>query len=244
MRLEGKIALVTGAARRVGRAIALALAGRGARVAVHYRSSREEAESLCKELSRLSGGEAIAVRADLSDPAAPRKLAQKIAKRFGAVHVLVNNASLYEKNPFQTTSLRDWDRHLEVNLRAPFLLSQAVAPAMRRAREGKIINIADWAALRPYAGYIPYCVSKAGLLCLTTALAKELSPWVQVNALMPGPVLLPESFTQRQRRAVIRATLVKRLGSPEDVARAALFLIEEDFITGAALPVDGGRLIA
>lgn len=244
MRLEGKAVLVTGAARRVGRAIATALARRGARIAIHYNTSRPEAERLASEL-RDFGGDSMTVRADLNDVRAVRRMAESVLKRFGSLQVLVNNASLYEKNHFGRTSLDDWDRHLDVNLRAPFFLCQAVAPLMKKAGEGKIINIADWAALRPYTGYIPYCVSKAGLLCLNAVLAKELAPEVQVNAVLPGPVLLPENCTPSQRRAVIQATLVKRLGSPDDVAKAVLFLIESgDFITGAAIPVDGGRLIA
>ena len=133
---------------------------------------------------------------------------------------------------------------MALNARTVFFLCQAAAPYMRKGG-GKIINIADWAALRPYADYIPYCVSKAGLLCLNTALAKQLAPEIQVNAIMPGPVLLPEGCTPRMRKAVERATPLRRLGTPEDIAEAALFLIESgDFITGAALPVDGGRLIA
>lgn len=245
MRLQGKVVLITGAARRVGRAIALALAQRGARIAVHYNRSRPEAQRLADELRESFGRDSMTVKADLGNARSLRALASAVVKRFGAVHVLVNNASLYEKNTFGFTSTKDWDSHLDVNLRAPFFLCQAVAPIMQKQGEGKIINIADWAALRPYPDYIPYCVSKAGLLCLNTALAKQLAPDIQVNAIMPGPVLLPENFSARQRKAVISATLLKRLGSPDDIARAALFLIESgDFITGAAIPVDGGRLIS
>lgn len=245
MRLQGKVVLVTGAARRVGKTIATALGQRGARIAIHYNHSRAEAQRLADDIRDGFGRDAAIFKADLGDVRQVHKMADSVAKRFGAIHVLINNASLYEKNVFGATTVKEWDDHLNVNLRAPFFLSQAVAPIMLKAGGGKIINIADWAAHRPYTDYIPYCISKAGLLCLNTALAKELGPEIQVNAILPGPVLLPENYSRRAREAVIKATLLKRLGTPEDVAQAVLFLIESgDFITGTALPVDGGRLVA
>lgn len=245
MRLQGKAVLVTGAARRIGRAIALALGQRGARVAIHYNKSRAEADRVAADLRDSFGRDSLTVKADLGDPRQVRRMADAVAKHFGAIHVLINNAAIYEKTPFEEAGARGWDEHMDINARAPFLLSQAVVPYMRKAGEGKIINIADWAGLRPYAGWTPYCVSKAALLALNTALAKELAPEIQVNAVMPGPVLLPEDYTPRSRKAVINATPLKRLGSPEDVAKAVLFLIESgDFMTGASIAVDGGRLIA
>lgn len=245
MRLQGKVALVTGAARRVGRTIAMSLAQRGAKLAIHYNRSREEAQRLASEARDSFGRDAKIFKADLCDVRQVERLADAVLKEFGTVHVLVNSASLYEKSVFGRTGLSDWNRHLDSNLRAPFFLSQALGPAMKKEGEGKIINIADWAAKRPYAEYIPYCISKAGLLCLNAALAKALAPEVQVNAVLPGPVLLPEAFTPKMRKAVEEATLLKRLGTPEDLAQAVLFLIEgSDFITGAELTVDGGRLIA
>lgn len=245
MRLQGKVALVTGAARRVGRTIALSLARRGARVIVHYNRSRRDARRLSEEIESSFGREAPALQADLSDGRALSRLAETALRKYGVVHVLVNNASVYERTPFGKTQERAWDLHLDVNLRAPFLLSQILGPAMKRAGEGKIVNIADFSARRPYADYVPYCVSKAGLLALNTALAKALAPEVQVNAILPGPVLLKGGETPRLREAIKNATLLKRLGDPEDVARAALYLIEEaDFSTGASLAVDGGRLAA
>ncbi|MDE2237352.1 MAG: SDR family oxidoreductase, partial [Elusimicrobia bacterium] len=147
------------------------------------------------------------------------------------------------RTPFETVCARDWDRHLNINLRAPFLLSQAAAPHLRK-RRGAIINLADWSAHRPYADYIPYCVSKAALLCLNAALAKKLSPEIRVNAILPGPVLLPETISGPQRQSIRRATLLQKLGTPDEVVKAALYLLESDFVTGAELAVDGGRLIA
>ncbi|MBI4679476.1 MAG: SDR family oxidoreductase [Elusimicrobia bacterium] len=245
MRLQGKIVLVTGAARRVGRSIALALGERGARLALHFNRSRREALRLASDIKEGFGRDAAVFQADLSDARQAARLADSVARRFGAVHVLVNNASVYEATRFGRTSPKDWDRNMSVNLRAPFFLSQAAAPWMRRSGGGKIINIGDWAGERPYTDRIPYCVSKAGLVALNTALAKELAPDIQVNAVLPGAVLLPDDYPPGKRAAVIRAAPLKRLGTPRDVAEAVVFLIEGgDFITGAALPVDGGRLIA
>lgn len=245
MRLQGKAVLVTGGARRVGRSIALALAQRGARVAIHYNRSRADAERMAADLRDSYGRDALLVKGDLADARESKKIVEAVVRRFGAIHVLVNNASIYERTPLSEATAADWDAHMDVNARAPFLLSQAAAPHMRAAGEGKIVNIADWAAHRPYADWTPYCVSKAALLALNTALAKELAPDIQVNAIMPGPVLLPESFGPKTRRNVMAATPLKKLGTPEDVAKAVLFLIESgDFMTGASIAVDGGRLIA
>ena len=244
MTLEGKAALITGGSRRVGRAIAVSLARRGMKVAVHYNRSRAEATALALALRRAHGVDVVALHAELADGRSCARLAEEAARRLGRLDVLVNNASLYERNEFGRTSARDWDRHLDVNARAPFFLAQAAAPHLRRRGLGKIVNIADWAARRPYAGHLPYCVSKAALLCLNAALAKQLAPRIQVNAILPGPVLLPEGGTAARARAIRKATLLKRLGSPEDVVKAVLFLLDCDFITGAEIAVDGGRLLA
>ncbi len=228
MRLEGKTVLVTGAAQRIGRAIAVAIAQRGARVAVHFHRSRKEAHILVEEL-RAGSCEAEAFQADLADVKDTRRLARAVLRRFGAVHVLVNNAAIYERTPFETVSPADWDRFLDTNLRAPFFLSQALAPAMRRAKQGKIINIADFSALKPWPDRIPYCVSKAGLLCLTQALAKELAPRIQVSAILPGAFLLPEGASAEYARIVANASPLKHLGSPEDAVKAVLYLIDSDW---------------
>ncbi|MEK9145131.1 MAG: SDR family oxidoreductase, partial [Elusimicrobiota bacterium] len=237
---------MTGAARRVGRSIALALAAEGADLALHYNRSRTEALSLAREIERRHATRARVFKAELARPREVEGLAERVLRAMGPVRVLVNNASLYEPSPLGRVSWRDFNDNIAVNLRAPFFLAQAFAPAMRAAGGGSIINIADWAALRPYAGYIPYCVSKAGLLCLNTALAKALAPRIRVNALLPGPVLLPEGFSKARREAVREAVPLKRLGTPAEVARAVVFLVRSDFITGAALPVDGldGEAIA
>lgn len=245
MNLRDRRVLVTGAARRVGRAIALALAERGARLAIHFNRSRDEAQGLATEIARRFGGTPVLVRAALERVPSVERMVREAARRLGGLEIVINNASAYDKTEFGRTTVSDWDRQLDTNLRAPFFVAQAAAPFLKRAGQGKIVNIADWAALRPYADYIPYCVSKAGLVCLNAALAKALAPEVQVNAILPGPVMLPDRYSARARERARKATLLKKLGSPEDIAKAVVFLVESgDFITGASLTVDGGRLIA
>jgi len=244
MNLEGKAVLITGAARRIGRAIAGRLAGRGARLALHYHRSRAEAVSLQRELISRHRVPCELFKADLSDSAQTRRLAAQALKRFGRIDVLVHNASIYERTPVGAAKEAAWDAHMNINARAPFFLSQALAPAMRKAGAGKIIHIADWSAHRPYADYAPYCASKAALLCVNKALARALAPEIQVSAVLPGPVLPSKHDGPEQRAALARANPSRRLGSPLDVAEAVLYLIESsDFVTGVELPVDGGRSI-
>jgi len=238
--------LITGAARRVGRTIALELAARGANVVVHYHRSRQEAEETIEAVRRI-GGKAVAQQADLADADAVRSLATsaQAAAGEGGVAVLVNSASNYLRRRWDELDEAVWDASLDVNLKAPYLLSWTLGSAMRARGEGTIVNVVDWAADRPYRNYLPYCVSKAGLVCLTKALAKELAPHVRVNAVAPGPVMLPDGMAESEADAIRRATLLDRIGRPEDVARAVRFLVEEaDFSTGALVHVDGGRGIA
>lgn len=243
MEIQGSVALVTGSGVRVGRQIAETLAQKGARLAIHYNSSRGPALELAHELRAKYRAEAEVFKADFFRLHEIERLAEAVGRRMGGVDILVNSASVYEKVPFGKVDERQWNLALDVNLKAPFFLSQAIGTKMKHAGQGKIVNICDWAALRPYAGYAAYCASKAGLLNLTYSMAKALAPEVQVNAILPGPVALPDDVGPAEREAIRQATLVKRLGSPKDVANAVAFLAENDFITGAALPVDGGRLI-
>ena len=245
MKLKGKTALVTGAAKRVGREIALGLGRRGANIVVHYNSSAADARDAVKEIKAL-GVDAMAVKADQANAREVRAAVGKAVKHFGEIDVLVTSAAVYRKTPFDTLSEQDWDFHIDANLKGPFLFALEVGRHMKsRGIEGKIVTFSDWAAIRPYANYLPYCVSKAGVICLTKSLAKALGPKVQVNAIAPGPVLLPPDFTEAEKQEVIDATVVKRLGSPQDIVNSVLFLIEgSDFITGHVLLVDGGRLIA
>jgi pteridine reductase len=241
--LRGRWALVTGAAKRIGHAIALELAGRGANVVVHYHHSAAEAEGTVRRLEGL-GVQACALQADLGQADQVSALATQAETRTGGIALLVNSASNYFRTPFDAIREVDWDAAITVNLKGPFLLAWHLGRAMRARGEGCIVNVTDWAGERPYRDYLPYCVSKAGLIGLTKALAKELAPAVRVNAVSPGPVMPPEEFGPAEIEAVKRATPLGRIGSPEDVARAIGFLAEvADFSTGSVLAVDGGRLI-
>jgi len=238
--LAGQVALVTGAAIRLGRAIALALAREGCHVAVHYHRSVAAARATVRELRAL-GVEAQALRADVSEPADARRLVRETLRHFGRVDLLVNNAGVFFRTPLPRTTPAQWDRLLAVNLRAPFLVSQSAASAMLRAGAGRIVNIADVAGLRAWPSYIPYCVSKAGLLMLTRGLALALAPRVQVNCVAPGTVLLPGAAHPALRRQLRREVPMGREGDPRDVAAAVIFFATcPPYITGQVLFVDGG----
>lgn len=244
MDLQGKVALVTGSGIRVGRAIALALAGRGASLAVHYHSSADPANETVA-LARESGVEAEPFRCDLSDTATIADLIGSIDERWGRLDVLVNSAAIFPRTPWDEIDEATWDRTMDVNLKAPFFTAWHAARLMKRGGAGKIVNIADWAGLRPYRHYAPYVIAKGGIITMTKAMAKELAPEIAVNAVAPGPVMLPEDFDADAAERIRKATLVQRLGSPDDIAEAVLFLVERtDFVTGHVLVVDGGRLIA
>ncbi len=244
MELRGRVALVTGAARRVGQAIALGLARRHADVAISYRASREEALETVRQL-KASGVRAEAIRADVSRGSGAKRLIEHVVARFGRLDVLVNNASIFERTPFDRLTERDWDRHLNANLKGPFLCALAAGRHMMRRRQGKIINLADWAGERPYRDYLPYCVSKAGVIALTKALAKELAPDVQVVSIAPGPILPPPDMTKSELQRVIARVPLRRWGLPQDIVNAVVFAIEgTDFMTGSMITVDGGRSVA
>lgn len=240
MDLEGAVALVTGGHRRVGLAIARALADRGCDVHLTHHRGQDAATDAVAELSAY-GVRASSHRVDLRDPEAVCALADEVWEDAGRLDVLVNNAAVYPATPLPELTLADWRDCLAVNLDAPLLLSRTLGLRMREAGGGAIVNLVDWAADRPYRGYLPYFVSKAGLLALTRGLALELAPEVRVNAVSPGPVLLPEGTSEATRRAVERATPLG-LGAPEAVADAVVFLLASAaYSTGAVLHVDGGR---
>ncbi|MFN2383595.1 MAG: SDR family NAD(P)-dependent oxidoreductase [Gemmatimonadota bacterium] len=242
MELHGKVALVTGAGVRVGRAIALALASRGAALAVHYHASADDAEGTAAE-ARAMGVVAQTVAADLATVRAIQDLIGAVDAAFGRLDVLVNSAAIFPRTPWEEIDEAVWDQTQTLNLKAPFFTAWHAVPLLRRHGGGTIINIADWAGLRPYRNYLPYVISKGGIVTLTKTLAKELAPDITVNAVAPGPVLLPEDFETEAAGRVARATLLKRLGTPEDVANAAVYLAESSYVTGHVLVVDGGRLI-
>ena len=240
MNLPGKTVLVTGAAKRLGREIALALARRGANIAVHYNTSATDARRVVAEIKAL-GVDALAVSANQTNARQVRAAVEKTVRHFGRLDALVNSAALFEKTPYRSLTEANWDFHLNANLKGPFLFA---LEASRHMKQGAIINFADWAAYRPYRDYLPYLVSKTGVVGLTQALAKELAPRIRVNAIAPGPVMLPAGIGSAERKAVCNATLLKRLGSQQDVVNAVLYLLEGgDFVTGHVLVVDGGRLI-
>jgi NAD(P)-dependent dehydrogenase (short-subunit alcohol dehydrogenase family) len=241
MELKGRVSLVTGGAVRVGRAIALALAERGAHVAITYRSSAGPAQTTGEEL-RARGVRAVAIRCDQRDPAQIRAAVQEAETALGPVDVLVNSASIFERTPVAEVTLEDWDSHVEINLRGPWLFSQAVAPGMQTRGAGVIINMLDSAADRPFPSYLPYSVSKAGLAALTKGLARALAPEVRVNGIAPGAVLWPDDYPDEAKENYLARVPLRREGTAEDVAATVVFLVEgSDYITGAIVPVDGGR---
>jgi pteridine reductase len=243
--LAGRAVLVTGAARRVGAAIAAAFHGAGARVAVHYRSSQAEAESLAAKMNCARADSARTFAADLGDAAACETLSAAVVRAFGRLDVLVNNASTFYPTPVGSITPDQFDDLVGSNLRAPLFLSQAAAPALAK-QQGLILNIADIHGLRPLGRHAVYCAAKAGLVMLTRSLARELGPAIRVNAIAPGPVLWPErGVDEALKERIVARTALQRAGSPEDVAQAALFFATAaPFVTGQVLAVDGGRLVA
>jgi pteridine reductase len=239
MDLAGRVALVTGAGRRVGRALAEALGRAGARVVVHYGASDAEAEFVVQAI-RSAGGEAESLQADLTDAAAAAPLIDEAIARFGGLDVLVNSAAVMERTPLGSVTAEQWDSMFALNLRAPFLLSQAAAPALS-ARNGVIINIADLAAFETWPAYIPHSITKAGIVQMTRALARVLAPSVRVNAIAPGAVLLPDDWAGESAERLNETTPLRRIGSPDDVVGAMLYLIGADYVTGETIIVDGGR---
>jgi len=244
MIIKDKVILVTGSAKRVGKCIALTLAEKGANVVINYNTSEKEAEKVTEDIRKI-GVKSVAIKADVSKADEVESMIGQIINKFGCLHVLINNAAVFFKTPFETLTENDWDINIDINLKGAFLCSKYAADVMLKQKEGKIINIGDWSGIRPYTNYIPYCVSKAGVIALTKALAKTLAPDVQVNCILPGAIILPEDFSEKEREQIISDVPLKRMGSPDDIAATAAFLIEgSDFITGGVYAVDGGRLIS
>jgi NAD(P)-dependent dehydrogenase (short-subunit alcohol dehydrogenase family) len=238
--LKGSVALVTGAAKRLGRAVALRLAEEGADVVVHYRSSAAEAQSAVAEIEK-SGRRGYAIAADLGDVADIKRLFDETAKQFGRLDILVNSAANFLPATIVSTTEEIWDASLNTNLRAPFFCAQAAAALLRRTK-GTIINFADTGGLLGWPGYIAHSVSKAGVVMLTKVLAKALAPEVRVNAIAPGTISMPGDPPEWEADFVKLAPL-GRTGSPADIADAVVFLAYSQFITGQVLVVDGGRTL-
>jgi pteridine reductase len=242
-----KVALVTGSGRRrIGRHVACALAEHGYALAIHYRTAAAEAAQAVADF-RSAGIEAVALQADLADEGAVQSLIQAALSRFGRLDVLVNCAGVWRAGRFEEVTAQDVQEHFAANVLATFLCARAAGLTMaRQPAGGCIVNLGDWAEVRPYTGYAAYFATRGATPTLTRCLAVELgirNPRVRVNCVQVGPVLLPEDMTEEERHEVAQATLVGREGHPRHVARAILSLVENTFITGACLPVDGGRSI-
>lgn len=243
--LTGKVVLVTGAARRVGAAIAHRLHAAGASLMLHYRGAEPDAQALQAELNSVRASSVALVQADLLNAAGLAEIVKNTLARFERIDALVNNASTFYATPMGEITPAQWDDLMGSNLKAPLFLAQAAAPHLKKTG-GSIVNIADIHAEQPLKNYVVYSIAKAGLVGLTRALARELGPEVRVNAVAPGPILWPEdnSFDAVSRQRIISHTLLKRVGEPDDVARAVYYFIAEaPYVTGQVLAVDGGRSV-
>lgn len=239
-KLTGQVALVTGSAKRLGRAIALHLAQQGADVVVHVHHSEADAREVVEEIAK-TGRRALCVQADLAKKSDIDRLIAEAGTKFGRLDILVNNASNFLHTEFASTTEETWDSALDVNLKAPFFCAQAAAPLLKKNR-GNIINLSDLGGLLGWAGYIPHCVSKAGIIMLTRALAKELAPEVRVNAIAPGTISMPGDSPDLAADYIKRAPL-QRTGTTADIAAAVSFLTNSPFVTGQVLVLDGGRTL-
>jgi pteridine reductase len=242
--LAGKTALVTGGARRVGAAIVRCLHGNGATIALHYRSSRDQAQGLRDELNGIRAHSAEIFHGDLCDTPRIRTMVHEVAGTFGGLHILVNNASSFYATPIEDMNEEAFDDLVGTNFKAPLFLAQAAAPYLKDAG-GCIINIADIYAMKPLVRYSAYSAAKAALVSITRSLAKELAPEVRVNAVAPGAVLWAEGDTdEAAKEALVACTPLKRVGEPGDIAEAVAFLVARaDYMTGQVIKVDGGRAI-
>ena len=239
--LEGQVALVTGAGKRLGRAVALRLAAEGADVAVHYGKSAAEAREVVAEIEKR-GRRGAAFSAELTNVAAIQKLVADAAAHFGRLDILINAAANFLQTKFGVTSEASWDASLDTNLKAPFFLAQAAAPHLAKSGRGVVVNFADIGGMLGWREFLPHSVSKAGVILMTRILAKELAPRVRVNAIAPGTITMPGDPPEWQRDFIRRAPL-QRTGTPEDIADAVMFLIGAEFVTGHVLVVDGGRTL-
>jgi NAD(P)-dependent dehydrogenase (short-subunit alcohol dehydrogenase family) len=240
MRIEGKTALVTGGAKRVGRAITLSLAAAGANVVVNYRTSNIEAEATAAEAEAM-GVKALPFQASVSDYQQVQAMVRASERRFGGIDILVNNASTFLKQPFPTDDLAEWHRAVDTLIHGPFYCCNLAAPSMLARGDGAIVSIADLSAFEPWPGFTGHAVGKSALLALTRQLALELAPRVRVNAMVPGPALRPDNYDDAKYERTALKTLLHRWGTPEEMAAAVKFLIESDYITGEVLVVDGGQ---
>lgn len=239
--LTGRVALVTGAGRRVGRAIALTLGARGMHVIVHFNGSRSGADETARLIAE-AGGQATVEQADLTQVGQAHDLVDRAVAWRGTLTALVNSAAIMLRTPVGETSVSDWDTMFAINVRAPYFLAQRAAPSLAASR-GAIVNIADLAAFESWPAYVPHGMTKAAIVQMTHAMASALAPDVRVNGVAPGVVLLPEGWSEEGAEHLRSTTPLRRLGSPEDVAQAVVYLLEAQYVTGEVIRVDGGRHI-
>jgi NAD(P)-dependent dehydrogenase (short-subunit alcohol dehydrogenase family) len=240
-KLLDRVALVTGAAKRLGRTVALRLAGEGADIAVHYGKSAAEAQELVMEIEKL-GRRAAAFSAELTDIPAIEKLVSDVVRHFGRLDILVNSAANFLETKFGATTEQTWDASLDTNLKAPFFCCQAAAPHLLKSGRGVIINFADIGGLLGWREFLPHSLSKAGIILMTRILAKELAPAVRVNAIAPGTITMPGDPPEWQQD-FIRLAPLHRSGRPEEIADAVFYMITAEFMTGHVLVLDGGRTL-
>jgi NAD(P)-dependent dehydrogenase (short-subunit alcohol dehydrogenase family) len=239
--LDGNVALVTGAAKRIGRSVALRLASEGADVIVNYRSSKAEADEVVAQIVAM-GRRAVAIQADVAKRSDVLALFAAVEREFGRLDILVNNAGMFFPAKFEELTEEQWDTILGANLKSQFLCSQAAAPILRRSGHGRIINFASLGGLLAWPAYTHYCVSKAGVIMLTRCLARALAPEITVNAVAPGTISFPGDAPEIAED-FIRRTPLRRTGGPEDIDDAVIFLAQSPFITGQVIVVDGGRTL-
>ncbi len=242
--LAGQVALITGAAQRIGATLARVLHGQGCVVVLHYRRSAQAAKQLAAELNAEREGSAETLQADLCTPGAPAAMIEQVRCRHGRLDILVNNASSFYPTPMETADEADWDDLMGSNLKAPFFLARAAAPLLR-ARGGCIVNLVDIHAERPLAGHPIYCMAKAGNAMMVKSLARELGPEVRVNGIAPGAILWPEQgLDAAAKTTIVERTALERAGGPDDIGRTLLFLVRDaPYITGQIIAVDGGRTL-
>jgi pteridine reductase len=238
--LDGRVAIVTGGAVRLGKAIALALAGQGARIAIHYNSSAGPAHETAEQI-KAAGSDAVAIQADLLFASQASSVVTRTLAHFGRVDVLINSAAIFEPGRWDDTTEENWDRHFAINLKAPFFLSQVFARQIPADQRAHIVNLADWRGERPGTGYMAYTMTKAALIAMTKSLALALAPNIQVNAIAPGLILPPPGQDRSYLEARAGRIPAQRPGTPQEIAQTVLFLLGSDFVTGDLIYVTGGQ---
>jgi pteridine reductase len=240
MILKGKVAIVTGGAVRLGKAMALALAERGTRLVVHYNASAGSAREVVRQIEAL-GSEAIAVQADLSRPSRAPSVVERAVAHYGQADILINSAAIFEPGEWDDTTEENWDRHFDINLKSPFFLIQAFARQVGGERPAHVVNIADWRGVRPGTDHVAYTLTKAALIALTQSMALALAPNVQVNAIAPGMILPPPGRDQAYLERWASKIPARRIGSPAEIVKAMFFLLDSDFVSGELIYVTGGE---